>query len=160
MSELTRVVVLALGIGLATGLRSMTPIAVTTWFAHLAWIALRHTPLAFLASLPAVAIFTLAAVGELVVDKLPKTPARTAASGLAARFVMGGLCGAAIALASAQVGWVVGALLGAAGGIIGAFAGYQARARLVQALGVPDLVVAFAEDAVAIGASIIILRFA
>src|SRR5215467_7688 len=118
MSSPMEIVLLAFAIGIATGLRSTTPIAVTTWFARLGRIALTQTPLSFLASLPAAAIFTVAAVGELVVDKLPKTPARTAASGLAARFVMGSLCGAAIALASAQVGWVVGALLGAAGGII------------------------------------------
>ena len=38
---------------------------------------------------------------------------------------------------------VLGAVLGAVGGVAGAFAGYQARTRLVKALKVPDLVVAF-----------------
>jgi uncharacterized membrane protein len=160
MSLPINILLLAFLIGIATGLRSMTPIAVTTWFAYLGRIGLRQTPLSFLASLPAAAIFTIAAVGELVVDKLPKTPARTGATGLAARFVMGGLCGAAVALASAQLGWAVGAVLGAIGGIVGAFAGYQARTRLVKVLKVPDIVIAIAEDVVAIGASIVILSLA
>jgi uncharacterized membrane protein len=44
-----------------------------------------------------------------------------------------------------------GALLGAAGGIAGAFGGYEARTRLVNALKVPNFVIAILEDALAIG---------
>jgi uncharacterized membrane protein len=154
---LAHVLLLAFAIGFVTGLRSMTPIAVTAWAAHLDRLPLRNTPLFFLGSIFAVALFTLGAVAELIADKLPKTPARTAAPGLVARFVLGGLCGSALALASAQVGWIGGAILGAAGGIVGAFAGYQARTRLVKALGVPDVVIALAEDALTIAAALLIV---
>jgi uncharacterized membrane protein len=51
----------------------------------------------------------------------------------------------------------LGGCLGAAGGIIGAFGGYQIRMRLVAALKVPDIAIALAEDAVAIGASFLIV---
>jgi uncharacterized membrane protein len=52
---------------------------------------------------------------------------------------------------------VAGTLLGTAGGVAGAFGGYEARTRLVRALGVPDAVIAFAEDAVAIGAGLFVV---
>ena len=152
------VLLLAFAIGSVTGLRSFTPAAVVCWAARLGVLSLRATPLAFLGSPVAVAIFTLLALAELVADKLPKTPARTAAMGLSARFLLGGMCGAALDLASPQpVSWVFAALLGAAGGIVGAFAGYQVRTRLVKALNVPDFVIAPVEDAVAIAAAILIV---
>jgi uncharacterized membrane protein len=94
--------------------------------------------LAFMGSKWAVVIFTLAAVGELVNDQLPKTPARTAAGPLAARIVMGALTGACVAVSGGASG-IVGALLGAIGAVIGAFAGYRARVGLVKSLGVPIL---------------------
>jgi uncharacterized membrane protein len=158
MSLLAHVLLLAFAIGFVTGLRSFAPAAVVCWATHLGVLNLRATPLAFLGTLAAAAIFTLLALGELVADKLPKTPSRTAAMGLSARFLLGGLCGAALTLASPQTTtWLMGALLGAAGGIAGAFAGYQARTRLVKALNLPDIVVALAEDAVTIAAAILIV---
>ncbi|MGA2810828.1 MAG: DUF4126 family protein [Candidatus Acidiferrum sp.] len=149
------VLLLVFAIGVVCGLRSLTGPAVVAWAAHSGWLALHGTPLAFLASLPAVIIFTLLALGELVADKLPKTPSRTAPLGLGARLVLGGLCGAALALAGNQ-GLAAGAVLGALGGVLGALAGYQVRTRLVRVLHVPDFVVALAEDLVAIGCALLI----
>ncbi len=110
-------------------------------------------------SLPAVAIFTVLAIVELVADKLPRTPSRTAPLGLIARIVMGGLTGACIAAGGAQ-GILLGVLLGAIGGVAGCFAGYQARTRIVKVLGVPDIYVALVEDLVAIAGSFwVVSRF-
>jgi uncharacterized membrane protein len=113
-------------------------------------------PLAHIGDTVAVAILTILAVAELIADKLPKTPSRTAATGLCARIVTGGLSGACVAAAGGQ-GAILGALLGAAGGVAGAFGGYQARTRLAKALGVRDFVVALAEDLVAIGGCLAIV---
>jgi uncharacterized membrane protein len=107
-------------------------------------------------SLAATVIFTLLALVELVADKLPSTPSRTKPVGLIARILMGGLSGATLAAAGGQ-SLALGGCLGAAGGIIGAFGGYQIRMRLVAALKVPDIAIALAEDAVAIGASFLIV---
>jgi uncharacterized membrane protein len=155
MSE-PHVLVLALLIGVADGLRSMTPPAVVGWAAHRQWIALRDTPLAFMASLAAVVVTTVLALVELVGDKLPSTPSRTAGPGLLSRIALGGLSGAVVAVAGGQ-SLAIGGVLGAVGGIIGAFGGYQARTRLVRALEVPDIVVALCEDALAIGGSFLIV---
>src|SRR5215469_9270288 len=106
------VFLLALAIGFVAGLRSMTAPALVSWAAHLQWIHLQGTPLSFMGSPIAVGIFTLAAIGELVADKLPKTPARTALGPLVARIVMGALCGACLYAAAAATP-VIGALIGA-----------------------------------------------
>ena len=82
---------LAFAIGIVAGLRSMTAPAVTAWAAHLGRLNLQNSALAFMGSMWAAGIFTLAALGELVADKLPMTPARTKPGPLAGRSVMGGL---------------------------------------------------------------------
>jgi uncharacterized membrane protein len=104
----------------------------------------------------AVGIFTLLAVVEIVMDKLPSTPSRLKAPGLIARIVLGGLCGAAIAASAAQ-SLALGAVFGVAGGVAGALAGHALRVRLVKALKVPDFVIALLEDAVAIGGGLLIV---
>ena len=144
------VLLLALGIGIVAGLRSLTAPAVVAWAAHFDWIHLAGSPLAFMGSKWTAAVFTLLALGELVADQLPGTPARTAAVGLSARIVTGALCGASFAVAGGARLWL-GAVAGAIGGIAGAFGGYQARVGLVRALRVPDFAVAIPEDIVAIG---------
>jgi len=145
-------------IGFFAGLRSLTAPAATAWAVHLNWLKLQG-PLALIGSLPSVAIFTLLAVVELVADKLPKTPSRTAPPGLIARIVTGAVTGACVAAGGGQ-GAVLGAVLGAAGGVVGCFAGYQVRTGLVKALGTRDLYVALIEDLVAIAGCLwVVSRF-
>ena len=146
----TTILALAFAIGVIAGLRSMTAPAIVSWAAHWEWLDLQHSQLAFFGSTAAVYILSAGAIVELIVDKLPRTPRRTEPLGLIARFALGGLSGAALC-ASATQSIVLGAVLGGVGGLAGGFAGYAARTRLVNALKVPDTVVAVLEDAVAIG---------
>ncbi len=97
-----QVLLLAFGIGVIAGLRSLTAPAVVAWAAHRGWLNLHATSLSFMGSTAAVAIFTILAVVELVVDQLASTPARTKPPGLIARILLGGFAGAAIALAGGQ----------------------------------------------------------
>jgi len=143
-------VLLTLGIGVVAGLRSLTAPAVVAWAAHIGWINLHGSPLAFMGSAWAVGVFTVLAVAELVADQLPGTPSRTAPVGLSARIVTSALSGACLAIAGGAMIWL-GALAGAVGGIAGAFGGYQARGVLVRMLRVPDFAIAVPEDLVAIG---------
>jgi uncharacterized membrane protein len=113
-------------------------------------------PLSLIGSLPAVIILSVLAITEIVFDKLPNTPNRTAPLGLIARIVTGGLTGACVAVGGGQSVFV-GAGLGLIGGIVGCFGGYQARARLVRSLGQPDFNVALIEDLIAIGGSLFIV---
>jgi len=142
--------VLAFLIGVAAGLRALTPAAFVCWAARLGWLKLEETPLAFLGHAVTPWIFTIAAVGELINDKLPKAGSRKAPPAFIARIVMGALCGAAIgATAGALAG---GLILGAIGAIVGTFGGYEFRARLARAAG-RDLPIALLEDAIAIALS-------
>ena len=143
-------------IGVVAGRRSLTAPAVVAWAAHHKWLHLQDTTLAFMGSTTALVIFIVLAIGELIADQLPSTPSRTKPPGLIARIVLGGLCGAALALAAAQ-SMAAGGILGAIGGVVGAFGGYQARTRLVRALRVPDFVIACLEDAVAIGGGLFLV---
>ena len=144
------VFVFAIGIGIVAGLRSLLAPAVVAWAAHFDLLNLNASPLAFMGSRTAAVIFTIFAIGELVGDKLPRTPKRTAFAPLAARIVLGGLSGACL-FAAAGKSLLVGALLGGIGGVLGAFAGYEIRRWLVNNLHVKDLFVAICEDVVAIG---------
>jgi uncharacterized membrane protein len=147
---------LAFLIGVIAGLRTMTAPTVVAWAANQHWLNLHNSPLAFMGSTVGVAVFTVLAIGELIIDKLPSTPSRTQPLGLIGRSVFGGLSGAALAASGAQ--WILlGAVLGVAGAIVGAFAGYEVRTRLVRALKVPDFVIALLEDAVAIAGGFLIV---
>jgi uncharacterized membrane protein len=150
------VLVLAFLIGVIAGLRTMTAPAVVAWAANRHWLNLHNSPLAFMGSTAAAAVFTVLALGELVVDKLPSTPNRTRLLGLIGRSVLGGLSGAAVA-ASGEQSIALGVVLGVAGAIAGAFTGYEVRKRLVRALKIPDFVMALLEDAVAIGGGLLIV---
>jgi uncharacterized membrane protein len=144
------VFILAVGIGIVAGLRAMTAPAVVSWAAYLGWLNPHDSLLSFMGSTVAVTIFSLAALGEYVNDKLPKTPSRTAPPSLIARILMGGLSGACLC-ASAGQSLIAGALLGGIGSLIGTYGGYQARTRLTRGLKVNDIFIAILEDLVAIG---------
>ena len=140
--------VLAFLIGVVAGLRALTAPAVVSWAARLGWLHLEDTGLAFLGYTFTPWVLSVLAIGELIADKLPKTPSRKAPPGFVARLVTGSLCGAAIGAASqGLIGGLVAGLIGAVAGTLG---GYEVRTRLVKATGGKDLPIALLEDAVAI----------
>ena len=147
---------LAFGIGVVAGLRSMTAPAVVAWAAYLGWINLSGTHFAFMGSVSAVAVFTIACLTEFITDQLPTTPARTTAVPLTARIVMGLLTGACLG-AAGGMSPALGGVIGAIGAIAGAFGGYQARVKLVRALRVPDIAIAIPEDLTAIGFGLLLV---
>jgi uncharacterized membrane protein len=143
----TYVLLIALGIGFVAGLRSLTAPAVVAWAAYLHGHALTHTWAAWVGSLAAAIVFTLLAVGELFLDKQPKTPPRTAPPSFGARIVLGAFAGA---VAGTPWGFQWSALgAGVIGAVLGTLGGYQARSRLTAATG-RGLPIALLEDAVAV----------
>ena len=143
-------------LGMCTGLRTLTPVAVLCWFAYrnaLHLVGWRS----FTANVIAVVIFTLMALGEYIGDKLPTTPSRTSAIGLAGRSLFGGFVGLLLAqplLLSPAAAIVIGI----AGALIGSYAGWFVRTRSVAALKCPDWPVAIAEDCFTIAVSIALLN--
>lgn len=143
------VLALALGIGIVAGLRALTAPATVSWAAHLGWIQLAGSHLSWMSSIITAAILTLLAIAEIVNDKLPKTPPRTAPPSIVIRMVMGGFAAATLSAGIGGSLWI-GALLGAVGALIATFGGYYVRTGVVKALHSPDFVIALLEDAVAI----------
>jgi uncharacterized membrane protein len=83
-------------IGTASGLRALIGLAVVSWAAHFGILPLEHTWLAFLGYAFTPYILTLMAIGELVNDKLPKTPSRLVPPQLITRILTSALSGLAI----------------------------------------------------------------
>jgi uncharacterized membrane protein len=134
----------------------MTAPAVVCWAAHLGWLHLEETNLAFIGHPATLIVFTLLALLELIADKLPNTPARTAPLGLIARIVFGSLCGVAV-VTSAGGSLLVAAIFSAIGALVGAFGGYNVRKALVLRWHLPDFGVALAEDMIAIAGGLLIV---
>ena len=148
------ILVLAFAIGVVAGMRSMMAPAVVSWAARWGWLPLGDSGLHFLASAPAAYLFSLCALGELIADKLPKTPSRKAPPGFAARIASGALCGAALGVPDHALFPGLGA--GIVGAVVGTLGGYQLRMRLARALG-KDLPAALLEDIIAIGGALLIV---
>lgn len=139
-----------LALGLVTGLRSQVPSAV------LAWRQSRHElperaagPAHILRRRGAVPLLALAAGGELVADKLPKTPSRLDSGPFYGRLSLGATAGAGIASAFGR-NRIVGGVLGVAGAAAGSMAGARYRAFAGERSDLPDVVWALLEDAAAI----------
>jgi uncharacterized membrane protein len=136
-------------LGFVDGLRSLTAPAIVCWAAHLGWLRFAGTKFAFIDHRSTLVVFTVLAMIELVVDKLPNTPARTAPLGLVARIVLGGASGLALATGTGISAHLAG-VIASIGAVAGAFAGYNIRHAVVFKAHVPDIVVAIAEDVIAI----------
>jgi len=144
-------------IGIVAGLRAVTAPAVVSWAARLGILSLSGTWLGWLGYQWTPWIFTIAALGEIVNDKLPGTPSRKVPPQFITRVVTGSLSGAAIGTGHAAP--VAGALLGALGAVAGTLGGAEFRGRLVRAIGGKDLPIALLEDCITIASGILIVRF-
>src|SRR3984893_5134844 len=135
-------------IGTASGLRALIGLAAVSWAAHFGILPLDHTWLAFLGYAFTPYILTLMAIGELVNDKLPKTPSRLVPPQFITRIVTGALCGFAIGISDHET--LLGLLAGVIGSVAGTFGGAKARNYLAKLFG-RDLPAALLEDLIAIG---------
>lgn len=141
-------------IGIIAGLRTIMAPAVVSWAAGVGWLHLDGTPLHFFAHPITRWIFTIAALGELINDKLPKTPSRKAPPSFIIRIISGALCGAAIGASHQSL--VGGLVAGAIGAVAGTLGGAELRGRLAAAVG-KDLPVALVEDIIAIVGGLLIV---
>jgi len=128
-------------VGAATGLRS------TVGVGALVETGSRGLP-AFATTPPARIVAGVGVAGELVGDKLPRTPSRLEPPGLAARVALAAVAGAVLARA-AERAMVPAALVASATAVVSARVGHDLRR--AAATRVPPLVAALVEDVVAIG---------
>lgn len=136
-------------LGVSTGMRSFTPLAVAAWFAYQGKLPLKGTWASWIAHPVSLGVLTAGAIGEYVGDKLPNTPNRTAPLGLIGRLTLGGLVGAIVATAFRRP-IAGGVALGALGAAAGTYGGFYLRTGLTEGAGLPDLPVALSGDVAAI----------
>jgi uncharacterized membrane protein len=149
-------VVGGLCIGIVAGMRALTAPAVTSWAVRVGWLDLTGFHFARFGTTVTAVVLSVLALIELINDKRPNIPARTAPLGFGARLFTGTLS-AIVIFASAHQSLIVGALLGAIGAVIGTFGGYHLRRYLTQTMRIPDLYVALAEDFVAVGGGLLLV---
>jgi uncharacterized membrane protein len=147
---------LALLIGVVAGLRAMTAPAAVSWGASLGWLPVGDTWAAFMGYRFTPWLFTLLALVEFVTDQLPGTPSRKVPQQFGARIVSGAFCGAVVGTAGGSL--IGGLIAGAIGAVLGTLGGYEARKRLVAAIGGNDRPIAFLEDAVAVILGFVVVR--
>lgn len=135
-----------LSLGAISGLRSMSGPAFVSLAASHGYLDLGGTPLAFLGSSRLSKVLVLMELGELVGDKLPMTPSRTALPPLFGRAASGALVGAAVFVSESRRA-TTGAALGSTAAVVAAFAGERLRGLAVEKTGRLDPVIALAEDA-------------
>jgi len=124
--------VVAAALGLAAGLRTLTPAATI--------LLARHHMVAGV-------VVSVLAVCEWVIDLLPATPARTKPGPLIGRVASGAFAGW-LAGGGPETARIVGAIVGACAAAAGTFAGYRTRMWAIDQFGA--LRAALAEDVVAI----------
>jgi uncharacterized membrane protein len=115
---------IAFGFGFVAGLRTMIALAA---------VAFERRALVY------AAIASVAAVAELIADKLPKTPSRLVPRMLLFRCVIGAVCGYVV------MGGVWSVVIGIAGALAGSYAGAAFRRTFTSRSA------AFFEDGVALG---------
>jgi uncharacterized membrane protein len=142
----------AVGAGTISGMRSMSaPTIVATYVSQHAPArqddsALRH----LLTSPPGLAVLHTLALGEMVSDKLPFMPARTATLPLLGRGVLGGLAGASLFIAHCKPP-IIGGIVGGTAAIASTYASYHLRRILSEKAHVPDIATGLMEDGIIIG---------
>ncbi len=141
----TSTLIRIIGFSALAGSRSMSPAAMLSLYLAQRpspphqWIARR------LSSTPGAIVTSTLALGELVADKLPKTPNRTSTPALIGRMISGAGVGALLGTLHDQPAW----LCAIGGGIAAAaetFATFYLRRGLGQTLPVPDPLIALLED--------------
>jgi uncharacterized membrane protein len=153
-----RIILFAFLIGVVSGLRSMAAPAAVSWAVQLGHLSIGDTWLAFLGFRWTRWILSIAALGELIGDKLPSTPSRKALVPFVARILSGGLCGGAIGATLGNL--YLGVVFGVVGAVAGTLGGYAARTCLVRAIGGRDFPIALLEDLVAIVMAVCVVVFA
>jgi len=139
-------------LGFTAGLRSMSAPAAASWTTRRDGIRWAGTPLAFLDRESTPFVLSALALGELIADKLPCIPDRTAPGPFIGRILSGAAAGAACNPDSPAPAAVVGA----AAATCGTLAGSALRKRLASAYG-SDLPAALTEDLIV--CSLIALAF-
>jgi uncharacterized membrane protein len=151
-----------LGLAAITGERHLSGLALVSYAASRGRLQnLESTRLSWLRSRKVSNILIVAALGELVVDKLVAdkltfVPDRNTWPLITQRAGVGALVGSALGL-STRRSVATFATLGALTGAISSWSAYHLRTSATRELGIPDLIVALIEDALVVGGGLALI---
>jgi uncharacterized membrane protein len=141
----------SLGIGVLTGMRSMSALAALTWAASLGRLRIGWIP-----SGPEVrGLSTAAALAEMAGDKMPFAPDRRIVPSFLVRLALGAVGGAALAGRGSLR--MAGAAAGVVGVVAGTLLGRAARGGTTRSAG--DWARALTEDALAASLAVALVRY-
>ena len=152
MHSTWKTLAISAGLGFVSGVRTFTGLATASW--HLSRQGRSHSGSTVLTAqsskvrLP----LTVLAGGEIVLDKTPFVGNRTDPPALFGRAAFGALCGVLVA-DYLRTDKIAAAAVGAASAVASTFIAFHARKAATERMGVPDWMVAVAEDAAAVSAA-------
>lgn len=147
-------------VGFATlaGMRSMSaPALLSRYFSRQPANGLNGSRLRFLQKPLTASVLQVVSVGEMVADKLPMTPDRTAPPVLLGRILSGALVGAAW-YKSRHGSALGGGLLGGLVAVASTFVSYALRTGISEKAGVPVALVGVGEDVLVLAGGSALLR--
>jgi uncharacterized membrane protein len=147
----------ALRLGILTGGRSATPLAVLALNSESKDLKGEWQQWRVFRSPIGRGVLVAAAVGELIGDKLPMTPNRISPFGLIGRVASGVVVGTAMGTVGKKDLRLEGAILGGGGALVGSVVGWLGR-KLLTTIGLKDAVGAVAEDAAVIAGTVKVVR--
>jgi uncharacterized membrane protein len=140
----------AFGIGVVAGMRSLTaPALLSHKLVRTIPTKQPTKPIHYLAMPPASLALKALAGAEILGDKAPNAPNRIVPSAYSMRITSGATCGAFLSQVEGN-SIPTGAVAGGLGAAVGTMAFFQLRQWLDHSLGLPDPVVALAEDVLTI----------
>ena len=140
----------AILLGTMSGMRSMSAPALMAQRASNHPKGFKGTFFSLLTNKNVATLAALMSLGEIVADKLPIIPTRIKPLPLLGRAQLGAFSGAA-AYTEARQSPLVGAAIGALSAVASTHLFYRLRKGITDALHIPDLPVALAEDASVVG---------
>lgn len=144
-------------LGAVSGMRSMAAPAIVSKLAHQGVLPLQDSQIKFLGHRNSVKTMAIMAVGEMIADKLPFIPRRTAVFPLLTRAATGALSGTAFTK-SRKRSTIAGALIGSLAAVGASYGAYKLRKFTGQKFHLPDPIVAVAEDALVAACALVVLK--
>ena len=144
-------------LGAVSGMRSMAAPAIVSRLAHNGLLPLEGSQIKFLGHQRSAKTMALMAAAEMVADKLPFFPNRTAVFPLIARVASGALSGTAFVKARKR-SVALGALIGSLAAVGASYGAYKVRKAVGEKFHLPDPIVAVAEDALVAACGFALLK--
>ena len=142
----------AFGLGVIIGMRALAgPALLSRKLVRIAPVNEPQRPVDYFIQPPVATGLAVLAATEIITDKLPGVPNRTVPFQFVGRLLSGGSCGAVLSEVEGE-SILAGSVAGGVGAVAGTLVTFHLRQWLTHTAGLPNSVVALAEDMLCVGA--------